>query len=49
MPQLLALDECLGTSSGDGGLTMEGIKLAGFDLPSEKRPSSSWQALVRER
>lgn len=38
MPQLLALDECLGTSSGEGGLIMEGIELIGFDLGSEKRP-----------
>ncbi len=43
MPQLLALDECLGTSSGDGGLTIEGIDVAASTLdalllPSEKRP-----------
>lgn len=42
MPQLLALDECLGTSSGEGGLMMEGIEDAESAfcdlLPSEKRP-----------
>lgn len=39
MPQLLALEECLGTSSGEGGFTMEGIELAAFWLLSpEKRP-----------
>lgn len=44
MPQLLALEECLGTSSGEGGLTIEGIEelmmaSACLDLlPSEKRP-----------
>lgn len=42
MPQLLALEECLGTSSGEGGLMIEGIVLVAsgfFDLmPSETRP-----------
>lgn len=36
MPQLLALEECLGTSSGEGGLTMEGRAVDLFS--PEKRP-----------
>lgn len=41
MPQLPALEECLGTSSGEGGLTIEGIEVVAFGLLlllSEKRP-----------
>ena len=38
MPQLLALEVCLGTSSGEGGLTMEGIEAGGAFLPSDVRP-----------
>ena len=43
MPQLLALEEWRGTSSGEGGLMMEGIVEPAASvlealLPSEKRP-----------
>ena len=42
MPQLLALEECLGTISGEGGFTIEGIGFVASAflevVPSEKRP-----------